>query len=71
MSNPEAIAKMRHFIETIASMTTPTDGVSDSAEAEEILAELDDHSLCHAAKTFFALVREARKLDRQLEAAKG
>lgn len=50
------------LISTLARMTTPTDGIGDSDAADEIMAELDDETLCGAASTLFDVIRKARSL---------
>lgn len=50
------------IIEMLARMTTPTDGVTDMNKQSEILADLDDQTLCDDANTLYDLIRQAREI---------
>jgi hypothetical protein len=50
------------IIATLARMDTPTDGITDQNQADEIMADLDDERLCSDASALYALIRAARKL---------
>jgi hypothetical protein len=51
------------IIEMLARMTTPTDNAKNAEEAAEIMADLDDETLCDAASTLYRLIEEARKVN--------
>lgn len=48
------------IVEQLSRMTTPTDGVDDKDAAEDIMADLDDETLCDSASTLYAMIRLAR-----------
>ena len=56
------MATMESIIRTLANMDTPTDGVTDQEQADDIMADLDDERLCSDASALYALIRQAREL---------
>jgi hypothetical protein len=54
--------RMTEIIATLARMDTPTDGITDQDQADEIMADLDDERLCSDASALYELIRAARKL---------
>lgn len=52
----------RQIIDQLARMTTPTDGVTDADKADDIMADLDDATLCGDATTLYDMIRKAREI---------
>ena len=50
------------MVEQLARLTTPTDDVIDQEAADDIMADLDDETLCSDSSALYELVRQARAL---------
>lgn len=45
----------------LQAMDTPTDGVTDQDDADDIMSDLDDDTLCSDASELYELIRMARE----------
>jgi hypothetical protein len=53
-------AELLRIVQALARMTTPTDGVEDDEEADDIMADLGDEQLCSDSAALYHMIREAR-----------
>jgi spore cortex formation protein SpoVR/YcgB (stage V sporulation) len=54
--------EMAKLVEMLARMDTPTDGVTDEDQADDIMADLDDETLCSDANALYELIEAARAI---------